>query len=159
MTADRPSGYKIMRAMSRVDQLRAMLGEDPDPQLLIDTIEGQSDALDVLDALTEALMADELLAGAASERAQRLRERAGKIRATVLAILQEKLGVERVERPLYTASVGHTQKALVTDEEALSPAYFRSSVDMRKVLADLKKGPVAGASLANTEPHLIITKR
>lgn len=146
-------------AMSAVDQIRAMLGEDADPDLRLGMIEGETDALALLDRIIEHVLADETLADGARARAKRLEARADRLRAVVSSVLIDKLGVEKLERPLYTASIGHRAKPVVTDATALPEAFVRHAPDMIAIGKALRQGDsVAGAELSNPAPVLTIKR-
>lgn len=152
------SPRRLLNEMSKVDQLRAELavGNTPDPKLLIDTIEGQTQAFEYLDAYVESVIADEALAAAAKAKAKRLEARADVHRATVLAIM-EKVGIRRADRPVYTASVAHRAKLQVIDEARIPFAYQRISLDKLALAAALRKGEkIEGAVLSNPAPILSI---
>ena len=147
------SPHRVLREMSRVDQLREELGEKFD----MNSVESETDALEVLDAFVEAIIADEALANKAKERAKRLEARADKHRATVLAILQEKLQVSSIERPLFTASISHRTGVEITDEGSVPLEFQRIAPDKVAIAAALRKGEdVPGAVLGNAAPILTL---
>ena len=69
------SSYRIEQAMSAAMQIRAMLGDTEDEKLLADTIDGETDVLEILDRLVEQALADEALVEGARERIKRLEAR------------------------------------------------------------------------------------
>lgn len=147
---------RLEAAMSAVDQIRALLGDDPDIKLLLDTIEGETEALELLDRFVERLIADKALIRRARSRASRLAKRDEMLRAVVLAML-EKFGTRRVERPLYAASVSNRTHAIVTDESELPDAFLRRAPDKLAIAKALRRGQdVAGATLSNPQPSLVI---
>ena len=142
--------------MAAVDRLKAMLGNDPDIKLLLDMIEGQTGALEKMDRFVERIIADRALEARARARAARLKKRSDILRATVLAMI-EKFGVPRVERDLYTASVGHKAKVEITDQKAIPDDFLRVTANTRAIGKALRNGEkVEGAVLGNPAPYLLI---
>jgi len=153
------SGYRTSNAMAAAMQLRAELGAIDDAQLVLDTLDGETDVFDVLDALVEAVSKDSLLIDAARERVKRLEARKDRMRATVQQML-EALELKKVERPLYTASLTYNSKALVTDDTLLPPQYIRHSPDMIGINKALRAGEqIPGATLSNPQPTLRVTTK
>ena len=151
-----PSSYAIQRAMSAAMEIISALPDDDDNALLLGTIEGETDVLELLDRVVEQSIADNRLADAARERAKRIEALAVRARDIALRII-EALGVSPLERPVYTASLSHPRKPLVTDESALPEAYIRRAPDMREIGKALRAGEeVAGAVLSNPAPQLTI---
>lgn len=152
---------KLEMAMSAAMQALAALPDDSiDEQLRRDTIEGQSDALDLIDRYAEQALADKRLAEMASERARRLEARADKYRSVITSMMEALELSEPLERPLFTASVVHTRKALVTNADEIPPEYVRTSIDMRLLGKALMAGnEIAGAELSNSTPSLRLTTR
>ena len=151
------SPASLTREMSAVDQIRQMLGED-DPQLLLNTIEGETHALELVDALIEEVLADELLAAKANDRVKRLETRAARRRALLLSILQDKLRMVSLQRPLATLSVSYTTAhAVITDQNKLPDEYMRTVVDASALGKALRSGErIDGAELSNTRPMLTL---
>lgn len=158
------SPYAITRAMSAAMQLRAsLLAEDgslaDDDKLLCDMIDGQTNALDVLDRVIEASMADAALAEMAAARAKRLEARKARL-CEIAAHMIEALEIKGpIERASYTASLSHRTKALVTDQAQLPPALIRHAPDMVAIAKALRAGPVPGAVLSNPIPSLTVRTR
>lgn len=157
-----PSPARIERAMSMAMQLRAVLEEtgDVDNQLLVDTLEGESDVTEIIDRLVETSVADQRLADGAKERARRLENRAEKARDMVQRMLEE-LGLERLDRPLYTASFGAGPQTVIIEDPLLVPdAYNRTVADKTMIKKVLERGEVVpGATLTNSKPVLRILTR
>ena len=146
----------IERAMADAMQALATIDNVDDQRLLLGTVEGQSDVLEVIDRLAEQTIADKKLGELASERARRLDARADRTRAIMLQML-ETLGLKSLERPLFTASVSHHAKAFVTSAELVPAEYTRTAVDMIALRRALMDGTqVPGASLGNPTPRLTL---
>lgn len=151
-----PSSYAIQRAMSAAMEIISALPDDDDNALLLGTIEGETDVLELLDRIIEQSIADNRLADAARERSKRIEARAARARDIALRII-EALGVSPLERPVYTASLTHPRKPLVTNADDLAKEYIRESPDMHAIGKALRAGEeVAGAVLGNPMPQLTI---
>lgn len=152
------SPQALTREMSAVDQIRQLLGENPDPKLLLDTIAGETSALEIVDALIEIVLADEKLAEMAKHRATRLETRAAQARATLLTIVDEKIRQKKLQRPLATLSVSRsTPQPRVTEAATIPSEYMRTVVDLPKLGKALRDGErIDGAELSNTRPVLVL---
>ena len=153
------SPTKLMRAMAEAQRLRDEIGTE-DEKLLVDSIDGETDAFAIIDRLSEMAIADKLLVERAKERVARFEARADRARGTIQRML-EALGITKLERSLVTASISEGPKAVVvTDQAALPDFYFRRSVDKVALGKDLRAGKeVAGATLNNGAPVLTIRSR
>ena len=148
------SGYAIEHAVSEAMQLIAALPED-DERLKYDSLEGETRFFAVLDDLAEASLADSRLIELARERIKRLEERATRRRSIIVRML-EIVDLKKAERPLYTASIAHRAKAIITEEALLPPSLMRISPDMHAIAKALKEGPVLGAEMSNPQPVLTL---
>ena len=150
-----PSPRRVEREMSRLDQLRAELGDKFD----LDSVESETNALEIIDDYAELILGTEAVAALAAERSRRLRARAANWRATVVQIIEQKLPPEtgKLERPLATISVSYRQK-LVLEEDQLPAEYFTLIPDKKAIEQALRQhsDAVPGASWGNLEPHLIV---
>ena len=156
MPSNVPHGAAVERAMSAAMEAISALPDDGDNVLLLNTIEGESDVLEVLDRVVEAAIADKKLAELARERAKRIEARADRARGVALRIL-EALQVSPLERPLYSASISYPRKPIVTDAMAVPDKFSRVSVDMIAIGKALRAGElIPGAELKNPEPMLTI---
>ena len=140
--------------MSAAQQIKGLLVGYEDDMLLA-SLESETDALELLDRVAEQAIADKELAAKASERAKRLGERAERARDIVKRML-EALELKKIERPLFTASLAFHTKAIVTDQAELPEAFIRHSPDMIAIGKALREGEVPGATLSNPEPRLTI---
>jgi hypothetical protein len=140
-----------------------------DEQALADTLEGETGLTDAVAALIRAAREDEAyeeagakIAAEQRERAARFGHRAMKRREAALSLMQA-AGLSKLERPDFTASVGHSRgKVVITDEAALPDAFFRISRSPNKTAVGdaLKAGQeVPGALLSNAEPTLTVRTR
>jgi len=151
------SPYKLERAMSAVARLKAELAEQ-DADMILASIESETNALELMDKVLEAVVADELLVEQGKARLDRIAERAKRHRLILRAMMEE-IG-EKVERSLATLSISPGSKsAHIINEAAVPDIFFRRSVDKSELLRALKVGPVAGAELSNGPPVLRISTR
>ena len=81
--------------MSAAMEVISTLPDDEDHALLLGSLEGETDIMEVLDRVIESSIADKKLAEMARERAKRVEERSQKSREIALRII-EALGVARL---------------------------------------------------------------
>ena len=156
MSSKLPSSHAIQNAMSAAMKVISTLPDDEDHALLLGSLEGETDIMEVLDRVVESSIADNKLAEAARERAKRVEERARKSREIALRII-EALQISPLERPLYTASLTFPRKPLVTNADELPDTYIRHAPDMVAIGKALRAGEtIPGAELRNPEPTLTI---
>ncbi|HXJ25767.1 MAG TPA: hypothetical protein VNH17_08710, partial [Streptosporangiaceae bacterium] len=116
MPSNAISPYKLERAMSAVAQLKAQLAGYEDDVVLA-SIESETQALELIDRLVEHVVADEALVDAGKARLKRIEARADRHREILRAMMAEI--AEKVERPLATLSLGTGPRtAVVTDAQA-----------------------------------------
>lgn len=130
-----------------------------DETALIDTIDGETGALDAVAYLVRSAREDEATAKALSdmlgdmrERKARFERRADTRRAGALAMM-EALGVRKVERPDFSASIRQTPPKVEIVDERLLPDHFirlTPSPEKSAIAEALKAGKVVqGAVLSN----------
>jgi hypothetical protein len=92
------------------EQLRDMLGDDYDTVTFLDTLDGETDALDIADRLLTDMREAEALAAATkaiaddyAARAKRIGARPTAIKGTLLTLL-DAIGEKKLERPAGTIS-------------------------------------------------------
>lgn len=92
------------------EQLRDMLGDDYDTVTFLDTLDGETDALDIADRLLTDMQEAEALAAATkamaddyAARAKRIGARSTVIKRTLLTLL-DAIGEKKLERPAGTIS-------------------------------------------------------
>jgi len=147
---------KLERAMSAVAQLKAQLAGYEDDVVLA-SIESETQALELIDRLVEHVVADEALVESGKARLKRIEARADRHREILRAMMAEI--AEKVERPLATLSLGTGPRtAVVTDAQAVPDVYWRRAIDRQELLKALKNGPVEGAELSNGAPVLTLRK-
>jgi len=150
------SPVTIERVMSDAQQAIATLPDTSDQELLLATIEGESDALEAIDKLAELALADKHLVELARARAQRLEARAAGTRSVIVAMMQG-LQLNKLTRPLSTLSISHTTTAKVINQAELPSEYMRAAPDMHAIRKALTAGEtIPGATLNNPSPTLTI---
>lgn len=159
---------KAAQAVQAIRSSLAALGEEGDDQLLLDSIEGETDFFEVLDKLLErraeslahaeglGLVIDRLKA-----RQERF-EKAADVDRTLIeqALLTAELEV-KITRPIGTLFLSRRAPKAEILEEADIPAEFwkpaEPKLDKKAVLDALKAGQtVPGAALSNSAPTLTI---
>lgn len=151
-----PSPTSLMVAMSRVDQLKQLLGESPDPKLVLDTIEGETQTFELLDALCELALADKKVGEEAADRAKRLKQRAEKWRGIARQVM-DRIGLPKLERPVYTISFSAGTPSLVITDTSRIPRELMAP-DKDAIKAAIKAGrEIPGCTLNNSPPVMRIS--
>jgi hypothetical protein len=151
-------------------QREALLAFDPDiiedQAALLDTLDGNTDALDFVAFWCRAALADEAMAiglrtiiADNQMRLQRLLARAEKKRGVAMSLM-DAIGEKKITRPDITITVNAGRhKVFVSDETELPDAYVRIKREPNKVaiLEALENGEeVPGANLSNRTSTLTI---
>lgn len=151
---------ELQGELRKVDQLKHMLGDDTaNLRLLLDTVEGQTNLLEMMDEIVHNIMANEDLEQQARDKVKEFEERANKRRVIVMQIM-ERIGLKTAKRPLYTASIADGPKSVHITDEALIPMHLhRVAPDKAAIAKVLKEGiEVDGAQLNNGPPVLRILR-
>lgn len=154
--------YEEIRRMS--DNIRAMVGDDED--CFLDTLDGETDAMDVLGKLiqerqemkaNEAAVKD--LAKTYQERAARLNAKADAISQTIGHLL-DAIGSKKVAHPLATVSrTKARQSVLVTNPEEIPTQLtkVKRSPDLAAIKEQLEAGEfVPGAEIKLGNPGVTV---
>jgi hypothetical protein len=138
--------------------LRGMLGDDYDDAAFLDTLDGETDALDIADRLIADIQGDEALSAAAKAQARALQDRAARIadrataRRAALCALLKAMGKKKLERPAATVSVRPGNiSAHITDPDAVPTQLCKmiKQPDKAAIKQQLEAGEaVPGAELA-----------
>jgi len=147
------SPYKLTAAMAAVSRLKAELASQ-DADMILASIESETNALELMDKVLEAVVSDELMVEQGSARLKRIEARAQRHRLILRAMMEQI--AEKVERPLATLSISYRTKPVVTDASRLPPELMRTAPDMTALARALKDGAVAGAELSNPSPVLTL---
>ena len=148
----------------------ALLADYPeladDDQALSDTLDGETDAIDVIARFIREGREDEAMAAALDammkdmgERKARIRSRADRRRGIALSLMQA-IGERKVERPDFTASIRAVPpKVEITDEAALPDALCKvtRAPDKVAIKQAIEHGDqVPGAVLGNGGESLTV---
>jgi hypothetical protein len=108
--------------------LRDDLGDDYDDETFLDTLDGETDALDIADHLIASMQDDEALATATKEQADALAARSRRIggraatkKRALLAVI-DAIGVKKLERPRATVSRRAGGLSVQISDEAAVPS-------------------------------------
>ena len=151
------SPYKLTAAMAAVSRLKAELASQ-DADMILASIDSETDALEMMDLVIEAVVADEELVERGMARLKRITARANRHRLILKAMMQEI--AERVERPLATLSVSHrTELAEVPTNEELPSTFLRSAPDKTLITKTLRSGGEVPGYELREKPDLTMTLR
>lgn len=154
--------YEEIRRMS--DNIRAMVGDDED--CFLDTLDGETDAMDVLGKLIQErqeIQANEVavkaLAKTYQERAAKLNAKADAISQTIGHLL-DAIGSKKVAHPLATVSrTKARQSVLVTNPEEIPTQLTKTkrSPDLVAIKEQLEAGEfVPGAEIKLGNPGVTV---
>lgn len=152
----RAIGYELNEAM----KLRQLLGEDADPKLLLDTIEGETNLAEACVVVLEQTHEDEILVEGLKAKIDELQTRKGRMeksidsRRGIILMAMDKAGLQTIKSPLGTMTARPTPpKATITDEALIPAKFWKPSdpkLDRAAVAEALKAGEaVPGAALSN----------
>lgn len=145
--------YEEIRRMS--DNIRALCGDDQDT--FLDTLDGETDAMDILGALIKER--NEMLGNEAAlkELAKQYKERADKMNAKADAIAQtmghllDAMGERKVQHPFATVSRTKPRARVVIEDEHQIPSQLmkvKKSPDLTAIKAQMDAGEyVPGAAI------------
>jgi hypothetical protein len=139
------------------EQLVAMLGDDFDAETFWDTLDGETDAMDVIGHLIRSREeakahadASKALAREYTDRARRLDEKQ-KALASSLGVILDATGQRKVAHPFGTVSRTNGRMSLVIEDEASIPSQLTKTTvapDKGAIKAQLEAGEtVPGARL------------
>lgn len=150
-------------------RLRALYG-DNDEDLILDTLEGQTDLVELIVQMERARQRDERLvqgikewAAELSTRQARIQARADKIRDLIMETM-ERSGRKKIEAPDFTISLRNVPpKVIVSDEDAIPDQYLKVkttvSPDKAAIKDALDRGEeVPGCSLSNGGQGIAVRK-
>ncbi len=160
----------IMRELAHHEFLRQRLAAefpDADEETLADTLEGLTDLVEMIGAVTRSYLDDRAMAsglrGRIEEMQTRLRrfDHAADSKRRVLATVMERAELPRLKEPDFTLSLRRAGPSLsIQDEARIPPAHWTpqpDKLDRRGLLEHLKAGhEVPGASLSEGAPSLTV---
>lgn len=149
--------HEISEAQALLANMADILGDDA--ELAAATVEGETDLVEALKRATARVVElDGMIAGigdilkTAGERSDRLKRQRERIKDLV-CIAMETASIKKLETPLVTVSLRKTAASVLITNEADIPSSFwkpqAPALDKRALLAALKDGPIAGATLSN----------
>ena len=162
---DRYIRFDVERVRAKVNDLLLNFPElAADPDLLVDTLEGESDYHKVLERLLACILGLESLQTAIVDRVKSLQKRgehmgtaADKLRDMARELLEES-GLKSVKLPEATLSLRQTPpKVQVLDETLIPDYYWRVKREVNKILirSHLQSGDeIPGATLGN--PSIVL---
>lgn len=159
----------IGRELNEAVKVRQMLGETDDPQLILDTIEGETNLAEACVVVLEECNEDEILIAGLDAHIKQMQTRKGRMeksvetRRNVILMAMEKAGLGTIKSPLGTMSVRPTPKQAVITDEALIPSKFWKpsdpKLDRGELTSCLRAGEVVpGATLSNGGVTLSVRK-
>ena len=145
------------------DEIRAMTD---DQETFLDTLDGQTDALDVLDALvierakaSAAEDAAKAVAGIFADRAKRQVEKQASL-SRMMGEVMDAIGEAKIQRPIGTISRTKARQSVeIYDENEIPSQLMRvkSAPDAAAIKAQLEAGEtVPGARLKTGEPGITV---
>jgi 4-hydroxy-3-methylbut-2-en-1-yl diphosphate synthase IspG/GcpE len=169
-----PSAWAVAKAMSAAAQVRAkLLAIDPaytdDNDLIADTLDGETDALEVVRRLIRYSLEQRSLADAAEARARDIKLRQARFEAreqaarAVVTDMLDALGVHRVQAEDFSVSLKLAPpKVLITDEQLLADEFVRiqRSPDRTAIGRAIDEGrEVQGAVKSNVGLGFVLSVR
>lgn len=143
------------------DELVTLLGDDFDPETFWDTLDGETDAVEIMDRLLASMQEDEALAEAAKSQAIELSNRASRLAARAaakkktLGFILDATGQRKAERPRGTVSRLEGRLSVSILDETIIPSQLRKAIimpDMTAIKKQLEAGEIVpGATLVRGE--------
>ena len=151
--------YIDIPTISRMaDELRAMLGDDFDEATFLDTLDGETNAVDIADRIIAEMLESEAISDAAraqiaalTKRRDRLDARANAYRASLLGLL-DAIGEKKLERPRATISRrAGSVSVMITDENSIPSQLCVTKTITSPDKAAIKKQIEAGETVPGAE--------
>lgn len=158
--------YALAREVTLHEQMRAdfkALFPDADEETILDTLEGETDLVELIVAVLESAETDKGMAAACETRIAELTERAARFlkradaKRGVVKLAMERSGRPKIEAPAFTVSLKAVpQSVIITAQEQIPATYMVQpeppppKPDKRAILEALKAGTaIAGCTLSN----------
>jgi hypothetical protein len=157
MTEKNPS-YMVKNELTKINNLKSMLEDmdalydengDIDEQLLLNTIEGETNIHELLLEIENQVAEHEAMADAISLRIEQMQKRksralktADTLRVIILSAM-DKAGIKTIKGDLATLTVKAKKPSLIIDDESAIPSdYFKMkpTLEKTKIMQDLKEG-------------------
>lgn len=151
-----PAKLRLLQA--NIAGVREILGDNADEVLRRDTLEGETNVMEVLDHLLEEYVAAKHIADLAAARARKFKQRMERPREAILFLL-EAADLRKVERPVATASLTLSPPGVhIPDPDQIPMNYLKIEPDVEMIKKALLIGQeVEGATLTNRRTVLRIT--
>jgi len=146
------------------ETIRAMLGDDFDDQTFLDTLDGETDAMDMIGHLVksrvEAQNVEVAMKEIAATYATRARRYAGQVTAinAGLGKLLDAMGQQKIAHPIATVSRTKPRVSMSITDDSMVPSQLCKAVpDNAAIKKQLEAGEyVPGAELVTGEPGLTV---
>lgn len=159
-----PANINLIQLVA--DELRAMLGDDFDEETFLDTLDGETDAMDIIGALVRERNEAKAMEGAAKSVADEYRTRASRMSdkqkavAKSLGKMLDAIGERKVVHPLATVSRTKGRVSLEINDESAIPSQLtvtRVEPDNAAIKSQLESGEeVPGACLVTGEQGVTV---
>jgi len=137
-------------------ELTEMLGDDFDAETFWDSLDGETDALDIIDHLLASMQEDEALADATKAQASELSARASRVasrasaKKKALGTILDAANQKKIERPRGTVSrLAGRLSVQITDEASVPSQLCKTTVTPDKTA--IKKQLEAGEAVPGAE--------
>lgn len=159
--------YIDIPLISRVsDQLAEMLGDDFDPETFWDSLDGETDAMDIIGHLLSECMEAKNLEIAVKESASMLAARGKRFAekqtalSKVLGDILDATGQQKVIHPLATVSRTKPRVSAKVFDETVIPSQLTTTIvkpDLKAIKAQLDAGEIVpGAELVTGEAGVMV---
>lgn len=166
--SEKNPAYAVKNELSKIDELKSILENmdalydeqgNIDEQLLLDTIEGETNMHELLLEIENQVAEHETMAEAISLRIEQMQKRksrslktANTLRVIILSAM-DKAGIKTIKGDTATLTIKAKKRGLIIEDESAIPSdYFKMkpTLEKAKILKDLNDGvEVKGALLDN----------
>jgi hypothetical protein len=146
--------FKLMEIRRMADQIRLLTGDDQDT--FLDTLDGETDAMDILGKLIQERTECSIYEGSAKELAATYTARAKRLSAKQEALsitighLMDAMGQAKIQHPLATVSRTKPRKKVVVVDQHDIPSQL-TTVTVKPDMAAIKKQMDAGELVPGCE--------
>ncbi len=168
--------YALAQELTLHEQMKVdfkALWPEADDETLLDTLEGETDLVELIVAVLESAENDKAMAAHIGERIKELNERSARFekraetKRKVVQMAMERSGRSKIEAPAFTVSLkALPQSLIVLAAEKIPDAYMAQPEpppkrpDRRAILEALKAGTaVEGCTLSNGGQSLAVRKK
>ncbi len=168
--------YKLTQELSLHEQMKVdfrALWPDADEETILDTLEGETDLVELIVAVLESAEHDKAMVEFIGERIKELNDRAARFekraetKRKVVQMAMERSGRNKIEAAAFTVSLKATpQTVIITATEKIPPAYMvqpdppPAKPDKRAIMEALKGGTaIDGCTLSNGGQTISVRKK